>query len=131
MPSKEKTSKLTVALNKENGYKELAEVEFDMADYKYGKYNGMRLFFEKCKDNNQYTFDPAESYIEIGIKGTKADGLVQQRMSAIKEKMANSLQKSMLSSNTNQPETPTKVISFNFQNQSPDKKENFNYDIEK
>ena len=45
--------------------------------------------------------------------------------------MANSLQKSMLSSNTNQPETPTKVISFNFQNQSPDKKENFNYDIEK
>jgi hypothetical protein len=52
MPSNEKTSKLTVALNKEKGYLELAEVDFDMADYKYGKYNGMRLFFEKCKNNN-------------------------------------------------------------------------------
>jgi len=43
MPSKEKKSFL---------YKKIAEVEFDIADFKYGKYNGMRLFFEKCKENN-------------------------------------------------------------------------------
>ena len=32
--------------------KKIAEVEFDISDFKYGKYNGMRLFFEKCKENN-------------------------------------------------------------------------------
>jgi len=45
MPSKEKKSFLYV-------HKKIAEVEFDIADFKYGKYNGMRLFFEKCKENN-------------------------------------------------------------------------------
>jgi hypothetical protein len=37
---------LIVTLNKEYNYKQIAEVEFDIADFKYGKYNGMRLFFE-------------------------------------------------------------------------------------
>lgn len=52
MPSKEKNSFLYVQLNKKMENKKIAEVEFDIADFKYGKYNGMRLFFEKCKENN-------------------------------------------------------------------------------
>ena len=55
----------------------IAEVEFDIADFKYGKYNGMRLFFEKCKENTIYNFEPSESYIEIGLRGTKSEGLIQ------------------------------------------------------
>ena len=31
--------------------KKIAEVEFDIADFKHGKYNVMRLFLEQCKDN--------------------------------------------------------------------------------
>lgn len=46
MPNKEKNSYLTVILNKQMENKKIAEVEFDIADFKYGKYNGMRLFFE-------------------------------------------------------------------------------------
>ena len=44
MPVTEKMSKLTVALNKKYDYAQIAEVEFNMADYKYGKYNGQRLY---------------------------------------------------------------------------------------
>ena len=51
MPLKEKNSILTVTLDKQLVNKKIAEVEFDIADFKYGKYNGMRLFFEQCKDN--------------------------------------------------------------------------------
>lgn len=77
MPLKEKQSKLGVHLSREMGGKEIAHVEFDMADYKYGKYNGQRLYLESSKDNTDYSFDTQESYIEIGIKGTKAEGLVK------------------------------------------------------
>ena len=41
--------------------------------------------------NPDYDFDPNETYLDIGLKGTKADGLVQKRMSAIKDQMNSSL----------------------------------------
>ena len=51
MPAKEKLSKLTVCLDKNHDRMEIAQVEFDMADFKYGKYNGQRLFLEKAPKN--------------------------------------------------------------------------------
>ena len=45
----------------------------------------------QSEGNDTYNFDKSETYIDIGLKGTKADGLVQKRMSAIKEQMNDTL----------------------------------------
>ena len=42
-----------------------------MADFKYGKYNGQRLFLEQSESNTEWNFDASKAYLEIGIKGTK------------------------------------------------------------
>lgn len=62
-----------------------------MADFKYGKYNGQRLFLEQSDTNTEWNFDPTKAYLEIGIKGTKQDGLVEKRMKVIKQKIAKDL----------------------------------------
>lgn len=93
MPIKEKNSRLAIALNRNYGYMELAEVQFDMADFKYGRYNGQRLFLQQVEGNSQYNFKAGEAYLEIGIKGTRADGLVMQRMSLIKSKITDTIKK--------------------------------------
>ena len=64
-----------------------------MADFKYGKYNGQRLFLEQSQNNTEWNFDSQKSYLEIGIKGTKSDGLVEKRMKVIKQKIAQDLTK--------------------------------------
>ena len=69
MPREQKMSRLAVTLNRDYNYMELAEVSFDMANFKYGKYDGMRLFLNQVASNSQYTIEQ-DSYIEIGIKGT-------------------------------------------------------------
>ena len=43
LPMQQKMSRLAVTLNRSYDYKELAEVQFDMANFKTGKYNGMQL----------------------------------------------------------------------------------------
>lgn len=91
MPVKEKLSKMTVCLDKSLGGKQLGECEFNMADFEYGKYKSLRLQLTQSEGNDTYNFDPSETYLDIGLKGTKADGLVQKRMSAIKEQMNDSL----------------------------------------
>lgn len=91
MPVKEKLSKMTVCLDKSLGGKQIGECEFNMADFEYGKYKSLRLQLTQCEGNDEYNFDPSETYLDIGLKGTKADGLVQKRMSAIKEQMNDSL----------------------------------------
>lgn len=40
MPTKAKDSKLSVCLARSHGGEEIAHTIFDMADFKYGKYNG-------------------------------------------------------------------------------------------
>ena len=62
-----------------------------MADFSYGQYKTHRLYLQPCEGNTEYDFDPNETYLDIGLKGTKADGLVQKRMSAIKDQMNSSL----------------------------------------
>lgn len=91
MPIKEKLSKMSVCLDKSLGGKQLGEVEFNMADFNYGSYKSLRLNLNQVKENTEYNFDSSETYIDIGLKGTKADGLVQKRMSAIKGQMNDSL----------------------------------------
>jgi hypothetical protein len=95
MPIKEKNSRLAIALNRNYGYMELAEVQFDMADFKYGRYNGQRLFLQQVESNEKYNFKSGEAYLEIGIKGTRADGLVMQRRSLSKSKITDTIKKQM------------------------------------
>lgn len=66
-----------------------------MADFFYGEYKPLRLFLKQCDVNTKYEIDPKETYIDIGLKGSNEDGLVQKRMSAIKDKMNNTLKKNM------------------------------------
>jgi hypothetical protein len=47
-----------------------------MADFSYGAYKNHRLFLQPCEGNVDYEFDPENTYLDIGLKGTKADGLV-------------------------------------------------------
>ena len=106
-PLKEKISKMTVHLDKSKGGTALAEIEFDMTDFEYGSYKYKTLTMTKHADNNVLDFEPEQTYIEIGLKGTKQDGLVQKRMSEIKQQMDSSLKDLIKSQKlTDQPGTP-------------------------
>lgn len=71
MPTKTKDSRLSVCLDRTHGSKEIGHLVFDMADFKYGKYNGQRLFLEQSETNTEWNFNKDKAYLEIGIKGTK------------------------------------------------------------
>lgn len=91
MPAKEKSSKMTVQLDKSRGGTPIAEIEFNMADFTYNEYKYRTLYLTKCDENNVLDFDPSETYLEIGLKGTRQDGLVQKRMTEIKKQMDSSI----------------------------------------
>ena len=107
-PVKEKISKMTVHLDKSKGGTALAEVEFDMTDFEYGSYKYRTLQLKMHADNNVLEFDPEQTYIEIGLKGTKQDGLVQKRMSEIKQQMDSSLKDLIKSQKLVDPASPNK-----------------------
>lgn len=83
MPNKEKISELTICLDKSSGNKEIVKAELDMTKYNYGKFNNMQLKLVDCFVNSELLADSQDCYLEIGLKGTKADGLVQKRMSEV------------------------------------------------
>lgn len=56
-----------------------------MVDFDYGEYKNLKLNLKKDPNNTEYPFNEEQTFIDIGLKGTKADGLVQRRMSAIKD----------------------------------------------
>ena len=56
-----------------------------MTDFMFGEYKYRTLNLNMHPDNNVIEFDPAETLLEIGLKGTKEDGLVEKRMSSIKK----------------------------------------------
>ena len=93
MPTKEKSSKLTVCLDKKEGGLEIAEVNFDMTDYSYDKYNKMQLTLKQAEGNTVVPINPQECFIKIGLKATKKDGLVRDRMTAIKKEMSENMLK--------------------------------------
>lgn len=75
IPLKEKISKMTVVLDKSMGEIKIAEAEFNMADFSYGEYKPVQLFLKKCKENTYCDVDPEETFLDIGLKGTRAKHL--------------------------------------------------------
>jgi hypothetical protein len=80
MPAKEKISKMTVCLDKSMGGTEIAEIDFNMADFKFGEYKVVRLLLKKCS-SCPIDFDPDSTFLDIALKGTKAHGLASKRHS--------------------------------------------------
>jgi len=80
---KEKTSKLTVILDKSmgKGNYEIGEVEFNMADYLVGEYNVRALQLYKSEMNEDYPFEPQDTFIFLGIKGTVQPGVMKKNPS--------------------------------------------------
>lgn len=72
MPAKEKVSKMSVCLDKTMGGTELGEVEFNMADFKFGEYKIVRLYLRKSAANTSYDFNPEETFIDLALKGSRA-----------------------------------------------------------
>lgn len=54
------------------GGTELGEVEFNMADFKFGEYKIVRLFLRKSAANTSYDFNPEETFIDLALKGSRA-----------------------------------------------------------
>ena len=79
MPAKEKISKMTVALDKNMGGTELCDISFNMADFKFNEYKILRLYLNKCLQNTEYEIDGDNTYLDIGLKGTMAKGLMNSR----------------------------------------------------
>tara|TARA_B110001450_G_scaffold179682_1_gene167890 strand:- start:489 stop:881 length:393 start_codon:yes stop_codon:yes gene_type:complete len=76
MPSKEKISKMTICLDKSMGGTEIAEINFNMADFKMGEYKILRLYLHKSSSNTLIDIDEEQTYLDIGLKGTNAKGIM-------------------------------------------------------
>ena len=76
LPCKEKSSKMTVQLDKSRGGTCIGEVEFNMADFTYGEYKYRKLLLVQSPENTAINFDAETTHLEIGLKGTRQDGLV-------------------------------------------------------
>lgn len=74
MPAKEKISKMTVCLDKSMGGTDIAEINFNMADFKFNEYKILRLYLHKSPDNEKIDIVDDECYLDIGLKGTIAKG---------------------------------------------------------
>jgi len=98
LPSKPKLSYMTVQLDRDNNSMPIGEIEFDMTDFKYGEYKFRTFKLVRSAANKDVDFDPEETYLEIGLKGTKQDGLVQKRMTEIKKQMDSSIKDILKSS---------------------------------
>ena len=53
--------------------KQIGEVEFDVADFTFDKFKIQKYQIKQTK-GSQFTFNPEETYIKVGLKGTKSDG---------------------------------------------------------
>ena len=51
LPSRDKMSKISVQLDKTQGGIEIAEIDFNMADFTFGEYKNIRLQLNKCEGN--------------------------------------------------------------------------------
>lgn len=76
MPSKEKISKMTICLDKSMGGTDIAEINFNMADFKFNEYKILRLYLHKSDANTTIDINEDETYLDIGLKGTMAKGIM-------------------------------------------------------
>ena len=56
------------------GGTDIAEINFNMADFKFNEYKLLRLYLHKSPDNNTIDIIDDECYLDIGLKGTIAKG---------------------------------------------------------
>jgi len=75
-PSAEKIGKMTVCLDKSMGGTELCEVSFNMADFKFDDYKIIRLNMNPCPNNDVLEINSEETFLDIGLKGKRAQGLL-------------------------------------------------------
>ena len=82
MPAKEKISKMTICLDKSMGGTDVAEINFNMADFKMNEYKILRLYLHKSPANTDIDVNEDETYLDIGLKGTLAKGIMGSRSGA-------------------------------------------------
>ena len=70
---------MTVMLDKSMGETQLCEVEFNMADFNYGEYKPVKLYLKKCPGNDYMDIDESQCYLDIGLKGTRANYQMDNR----------------------------------------------------
>ena len=66
---------MTICLDKSMGGTDIAEINFNMADFKYNEYKILRLYLHKSEANTTIDIPEEEVYLDIGLKGTMAKGL--------------------------------------------------------
>lgn len=81
-PIKEKISKMTIQLDKSMGELPIAEAEFNMADFVYGEYNPIKLNLKQSPENKICDIDPNETYLSIGLKGTRSNNIFYDKRNA-------------------------------------------------
>jgi hypothetical protein len=79
-PVAEKIGKMTVCMDKSMGGTELCEVSFNMADFKFDEYKIVRLNMQQCAGNDVLAINSDETFLDIGLKGKRAQGLLQASM---------------------------------------------------
>ena len=88
LPITTKYCQLSVQLDESQGYKEIANVTFDMADFRYGKYKSTRVHLQQNELNTEWNFDPTQCYMKIGLKGTVQDRYVENLIDFNNQKVA-------------------------------------------
>ena len=62
--------------------KQIGEVQFNVANFSYEKYKIQKF---KLKQSKESSFNEEETYIKVGLKGTRTDG--KARRAASKERL--------------------------------------------
>ena len=74
----------------------IGEVEFDIANFTYEKFKIQKLQLKKSK-GSEYSFNPEETYIKVGLKGTQTDGKARKQASVERRELRSSLKNSQQS----------------------------------
>ena len=65
---------MSIQLDRSQGGLDIAEIEFNMADFNFGEYKNIRLLMKKTQINDIIEISE-DTYLDIGLKGTRSDGL--------------------------------------------------------
>jgi sporulation protein YlmC with PRC-barrel domain len=60
--------------------KQIGELEIDIGNFAYEKFKIQKLKLKQSK-GSEITFNPEETYVKVGLKGTKTDGKARKQAS--------------------------------------------------
>ena len=60
--------------------KQIGELEFDIGNFTLDKFKIQKLQLKQSK-GSEFSFNPAETYIKVGLKGTMTDGKARKQAS--------------------------------------------------